>query len=260
MGIKLWLYRKLVNLLIFFDMCKAARTIQHLYMRKMRGMINFKFKNLELELYPDQNLSEGEFLFYPELFNYKELKFLKSNLKGGDVFIDVGANVGLYSLLLSDVIANGKIISIEAYPVHAKRFKRNIELSGLNNIEVIENAVWNEKCQKTFKINNTDTGSNKLVEDTIEESITVSCDTLYNIIKGYNLEKINGMKIDIEGAEYDVMKKFFEEAPENLFPEYVVLERFGDREKGNKNNVELFKEHGYEVVKKLYMNTLFKRK
>ncbi len=74
-------------------------------------------------------------LKYPELF------FLKKIIKPGDVCIDIGANVGYYSAIMSQSAGTkGKIISIEPVSVFAQIFKKNVKRWGINNITLHEVA------------------------------------------------------------------------------------------------------------------------
>jgi FkbM family methyltransferase len=262
MDIKLWFFQRVVNLLILFDLCKAARKVKEFYLRKNRGIKRVSLRGLELELYPNNNACEGEFLFFPKLFNHEELDFLKTNLKTGDVFIDAGANIGLYSLLLSDVVGDsGKVLAIEALPLNLRRLERNAELSGKKNILTSSKGVWSCKEEKTFYTCDNNRGGNSLLGGKGDTEITIECDTLYNILKENGVEKVNGLKIDIECAEYIVMEQFFKEAPESMYPEYVVVERWDDISSNNSDDPKvLLEKNGYETVNSLYLNVLFRRK
>jgi len=64
----------------------------------------------------DPKSSYGSLVFYEGLPEYYEMNFLKKKLNTKSIFIDVGANVGVYSLLAASVIKSGKIFAFEVNP------------------------------------------------------------------------------------------------------------------------------------------------
>lgn len=70
-----------------------------------------------------------------------ELSFISNFLKEGDVFVDVGANIGLHTLFASKLVGNeGKVISFEPFSLNFKSLKRNVSLNKSENI-VLENLA-----------------------------------------------------------------------------------------------------------------------
>src|SRR5262245_58921880 len=66
---------------------------------------------------------------------------IKSLLRPGDIFIDVGANVGTHSLAAATVVGNGHVYAVEAHPVTFHYLKKNIELNPFSNITLYNYAV-----------------------------------------------------------------------------------------------------------------------
>src|SRR5207302_8222146 len=78
---------------------------------------------LLFKAYPDCTVSSG--LIYAEWPEFWELKFLRQHLQAGDVIIDIGANVGHFSLLLADVTGPENIFAFEPTPVSFRRLVEN---------------------------------------------------------------------------------------------------------------------------------------
>lgn len=138
----------------------------------------------------------------------KEIKkHLKMNLD--ETFVDVGSNVGYYSLLLAKEYPNNKIIAIEAHPDNFVAMNKNIQVNNFKNIISINKAVsnqsggklrlyehWIENGQKKTMMCNL---SNRFDSKSFVE---INCDNLDNLLKPLdNNKSIYFIKIDIEGEE-----------------------------------------------------------
>src|SRR4029078_10574597 len=76
-------------------------------------------------------------LFNPG-YNLEELDFLRAHVPAGGVFVDVGANVGTYAMVLArHVGANGKVIAIEPHPVTHARLAFNNTASGHTQVRLV---------------------------------------------------------------------------------------------------------------------------
>lgn len=132
----------------------------------------------------------------------------------GDTIIDVGAHLGLYSIIGSKIVgSHGRVIAIEAHPHNCEMLNRNISLNRLANVRVLHYAAYSKKGkvklylpegEKGFTIYNTLMSCRARAG---ERYVEVSGDTLDNIINKAGLipSEINWIKIDVEGAEFEVL-------------------------------------------------------
>jgi FkbM family methyltransferase len=131
------------------------------------------------------------------------------NPKKGDTVIDIGAAFGLYTITSSKQVGpNGKVIAIEAHPDSFEMLNRNIELNGLTNITTLNYAVYSRKTKVKIYSNYT-IMSERIREKKVKEKfVEVNADTLDNMLQqnGIRQEQVNWIKIDVEGAEYEVLK------------------------------------------------------
>jgi len=135
-------------------------------------------------------------------------------MQKGETFVDVGANVGYYSLKLAKDYSNEEvdIIAIEAHPGNYKALNKNIELNHFKHVTTINKAVSNHKGIATL-YDRVDTRNRirsefySLSTDFIHDlnfvpsdgsSLQVECDTLDNILEE---KRVDILKIDIEGGE-----------------------------------------------------------
>ncbi|WP_435097792.1 FkbM family methyltransferase [Halorubrum sp. N11] len=135
------------------------------------------------------------------------LDHLVSNLRRDDVFYDVGANLGLYSCLVADVVTQ-PVIAFEPHPSNADRLEENADLNGAD-ISVFRRALADSTGEAELKITLDKVGSagHTLVSDWNPDldSITVSKIRGDELITQEDLPHPTVLKIDVEGAERAVL-------------------------------------------------------
>ena len=139
-----------------------------------------------------------------------EVTRIVESLQAGAVFIDVGAHVGYYSLLASTRVgATGRVVSVEPNPSTAERLRRNIRLSSAVNVVVQELACTDtEKTLRFFQAGPYNTGGSSLSAKTAASAkeVAVRGLPLDAIVKSLDLRRIDLVKIDVEGAELQVLR------------------------------------------------------
>jgi FkbM family methyltransferase len=136
------------------------------------------------------------------------MSFLLHFLRKTDLFLDVGANSGAYSILSGKVVGC-EVVSIEPNPVSHDRLKRNLDLNGVKHAKVIASAVgaFEGKIQMTTSFDS----MNHVVENAHRDSldtkstIEVEISTINKIFADKNLRCPILIKIDVEGYELKVL-------------------------------------------------------
>lgn len=127
-------------------------------------------------------------------------KMVKKEVSKGDIVIDIGANIGYYTLIFASLVGeNGKVFAFEPDPANFTILKKNIEINGYKNVVLVEKAVSNETNKLKLYLHNS-------AENTI---INMNNDYPYIEIDAVRLDDyfiennlcINFIKMDIEGAE-----------------------------------------------------------
>ncbi|MCB0744927.1 MAG: FkbM family methyltransferase, partial [Ignavibacteriae bacterium] len=145
-----------------------------------------------------------------EGFEKAEIDYVSSNLKEGDIFIDVGANIGLFSLIASKIVGEeGKVICFEPSPITYFRLKENVDLNGFKNIDCRNIGLSDAPKELTFYISNKGYDAwNSFApsqDDKLNDKIKVPVSTLEIQLNTINKELIRLVKIDVEGWEKFVL-------------------------------------------------------
>jgi FkbM family methyltransferase len=137
----------------------------------------------------------------------KILMALASHLKAGDVAYDIGANIGVYSVILAKTVGNsGKIISFEPEKESYERLLENLKVNNLENVKVFREALGESDKEGKLYLGKT-TGNFSLI-NVYEEELdyqTVRIVKGDSFVKQHNLPIPKAVKIDVEGYEYFIL-------------------------------------------------------
>ena len=158
----------------------------------------------------------ASFLFmYGEIFEQQIYKFKAKHEQPR--IIDCGANIGLSIIYFKQLYPNSKIIGFEPDVKVFKVLQKNIQTWGLSQVELVKKAVWDSETTLEFMSEGADAGRITQLE-TDKERYQVQTVRL----RDYLNDKVDFLKLDIEGAETEVMKDCQDllKNVENLFVEY----------------------------------------
>jgi len=137
-----------------------------------------------------------------------ETKFLKKIIKPGQTVLDVGANMGWYSIHFSKWVGQrGKIFAFEPVPEIYEELESNIKLNCCQNIIIFNCALGNQNESVLFNVSDFEGGSGASSENLkFGKEIKVSKRKLDDLMNDQNLDNIDFLKIDIEGGELNMLK------------------------------------------------------
>lgn len=241
------------------------KMIKNIFLKYIKGpdhfaklrIINFIFKNVisifEVDTESGRMLLNSNDLiqkaclltnkFEPDVFNLH-----KKILKKGDIYLDVGANCGVFSLLASKLIGStGKVLAIEPNPKTNVNLQHNKSLNlNANNILIYCCAVGGKEELCWLKIPpNENSGLAKItLQKTHYQSVIVAMFKLSKIIKKQKIKKIKLLKIDTEGTELPILKDLFQK---RIFPKNIIFEYLPQDFKNHEKLIYLFKKHKYKL-------------
>ena len=152
----------------------------------------------------------GHYFQWSHLFKRKDavLDELLRHGRGRRVFIDVGANIGLYSLVVRQAMSeDARVLSVEASSTTAAALREHVAWSGQFGVEVFECALSSKSGSAQLSERPDDWGKASLARAEPGWSRrTVVTRTLDELVLGAGLDDVDLVKIDVEGHELDVLK------------------------------------------------------
>jgi FkbM family methyltransferase len=209
---------------------------------------------------PYNNVCEKRMLFTPQTFDPRELEILSGRLREGFTFIDIGANVGAYSLFVAARAGpSARVLAVEPQPGIFDRLVDNIRLNSFANIKAIACAIADKTGELTLFIdaNNSGESSVKIVAAGGAEPVRVPGRTLLDLVLDEGFSRIDAVKLDVEGAEDIVLGPYLAEAPEGLLPSLLIMEN--GAEQWQVDLPRLLIRRGYRQIASTRLNLVFER-
>jgi FkbM family methyltransferase len=165
-----------------------------------------------------------DYKFYCRINNREDLVFMTNHEediiehftpKEGDIVVDIGAHMGRYTIISSKRVgANGKVVAIEADPSNFEMLKSNIKLNQLTNVTPLNYAVYSKETKIKLYLPEVESGYtiyNTIISNrarTEDKFVEVNANTLDYLLQLNEIrqEEVNWIKIDVEGAEFEVLK------------------------------------------------------
>lgn len=223
--------------------------------RAFRPCVDLTIWGLQLRLVPEGNLSEQRWALMPKHVDAQERRFLNDNLRDGDVFIDIGANVGLYTMWVASL--PGRKVRVEAFepaPELTERLERNRSRNKLEHVSLHDFALGRSESSGELRRNADNLGQNKI---DVSRSGSFRIRPLHRSIEDMAIEKIHALKIDVEGSEMEVLEPFFASAPANLWPRWILCERLRNPETDPLG--VLLTQSGYHLIERTRLNGIYQR-
>jgi FkbM family methyltransferase len=183
--------------------------------KKSHELLKFKMPKYNFEFYCRKNKDD----FKTMTFHEEDILDYHFTPKEGDIVVDVGAHVGPYTIIASKRVGpNGKVVSIEADPDNFDLLSRNIQLNKLSNVIALNYAVYSKEERIKLYLPSGGAGEkssytkyNTIMSDRAhgeEKFVEVKANTLDYLLQSNMIkqEEVNWIKIDVEGAEYEVLK------------------------------------------------------
>ncbi len=220
------------------------------------GPVDVRYQGASFRFYHQASATERGALFNPD-YNREELDFLGVHTPRGGVFVDVGANVGIYALVLARHVGErGKVVAIEPHPVTRARLAFNCAASGCPQVSLVAAAAGPADGELMIETDGDNLGASHVVDGHPSGSaVKVLSLRLQRILDEAGISHIDALKIDIEGYEDRVLTGFFQQAPTSLWPRAVVIEHLA-RNQWRDDCIAGMRRRGYAEAGKTRSNTL----
>lgn len=171
------------------------------------------FKNTEVTAVYDKTLKIKlslrdwiqQQIYFFGYYDERGIRFIKSQLKSGNTFIDIGGNIGAYSLIAANIVGyKGQVIAFEPVTQVRNRLMENRSLNELHHLKIEPFAVFNEKTELVLHVSSQENFGMSSIHAHDEDSgitETVKAVRLDDYVLENNINQIDLIKMDIEGAE-----------------------------------------------------------
>jgi FkbM family methyltransferase len=257
----------------------VANLFRSLVTRRGRMPMDVEAEGIRLRCFFRDNYSEKKFVFTPWRFDAKEREYIRNQLPKDGVFIDIGANVGIYSVTALKALGpGGQLVAIEPNPSVHERLVFDLTANGAFGVDggpvvhTLQVGVSDKHEELELYINARNLGESSLRQGGRaltpdsgngksrrgqRPTESIPCRPLLEIIESLSLPRVTGIKIDIEGAEDKALVPYLRSAPEALLARFIVLE---NSEKAWKLPlIAEMEARGYRQSSRFRMNSIYER-
>jgi FkbM family methyltransferase len=244
---------------------KLRKQLAQLFFLLHAGPVDSWLWGHRIRLFPDHNVCERKALLRPDRMDRNEYAFLRTQLaRARSVFVDVGANAGLYSLYAALNAGEGaRILAIEPDAALLARFAFNLGLARKARYTAPEIdvatacvAVGDHDGEGLLSTSG-DEGSRSL-SDGAGVGRPVQVRRLAALLAAHAVGKITVLKIDVEGYEDRVLPPYLAEVPQDHWPDAIIIEHVY-RSTWSVDCIGLCRGRGYRVCGITNNNTLLAR-
>jgi len=209
---------------------KARRLMTSLVRRLNAICIDTKIFGQNVRVHTHNNGSEMKALMNPGQYCRAEFAFCAKYMSGENpVFIDVGANAGLFSLGLIGRMRGGVLIAAEPQPLLHQRLFHNLctynkGMTGRPEIYTHMAAIGAQAGELMLSVPDEQLGQASALALRGAKQMKVQVCSLLDILSAANVDCIDALKLDVEGYEDVVLIPFLEHAPQAIWPTAIVLE------------------------------------
>lgn len=224
------------------------------------------FPTISARLFPSTNRCEKRLVAGPQFFDLPERQALAEALKGSRsdpfIFLDLGANVGFYSLWTvaqsRQVGRPVRIVAVEPDRETRRRLEFNIAASGAQeDITVQACGIGAESGWANMTRNARNRGANRIALTAEDVAGGFEVVPLEELCRRNGIKRIDALKVDIEGHDFAALEAFFASGTTDLYPEMIIAEV--GRKKVDPPLIRLCTENGYKLLKRTHLNAIMTR-
>lgn len=188
---------------------------------------------------------------YREIFIEKVYNPLGFEVKSGDVVIDIGANIGIFTLFAASQGCD-QVYAFEPHPDNFEIFSENIRINNLLNVKPYMVGVASKEGNGLLKVSSM-SGHHEVIDPErkgeVEPVLEIRTINLENFITENNIRQVDFLKIDCEGSEGEIFlslsSNFFKKVDKMVVEYHNNVSKLNDQQL-----MEILKEHDFNCIKK----------
>ena len=205
------------------------KAIRKHFARRLAGPFDVTAGGIAFRAYPAENRDDRMLVGHGELPEAEEHALIAPFLKPGMVFVDIGANVGTYALYVATKAGpSARVIAFEPHPRTFAKLAYNLDANGAGNVVAHNLAIAAETgTMDLFSDGGGNIGHASLLREgagAVRSTQAVPVSALATVLSDAGIERIDLLKIDVEGFEDRALLPLFDQAPVPLWPKAIQIE------------------------------------
>jgi len=231
---------------------KAIRVIKnwHLYVALYLNLIKSEYIILESRngINIKLRVNSTDIMAFTHVWLLNEYDRSEFEINDTDIVIDIGAHIGLFALFASQFCKNGKIFCFEPIKENYEELLKNIEINNIQNIIPFNYAVSSKTEKIKIYLNDDESGHSMFLENS--DYIEVDSISIDDIFKNNSIEKCDFLKLDCEGAEYEIIELLSKNYLQKIKKSVIEYHMFDTKPHLLKKLQDTLKNHSFELKTK----------
>ena len=183
-----------------------------------------------------------------EIWNAKAYDDKQFPIRESDTVVDIGAHIGAFSVRAAGLAHRGHVYAYEPSSDNFDMLTANRLLNNLDNLYIEKSAISGRQGQMTLYTPAGNPIMGSLLQATSAHAETVNVTTITDIIATQHIERIDLLKMDVEGAEYDILFNCPSETLAKIQQVVMEYHEFDDEKRNRLDLARLLEAHGFHVV------------
>jgi FkbM family methyltransferase len=141
-----------------------------------------------------------------EIWAFRKYDYFGFKVERGSAVVDIGANIGSFAIYAARACGASRVVAFEPHPENFALLTRNVSANGLTNVTCVNAAVGASRGKRHLEVDPGNSGGHRLSANPRGQAIEVDCLSLDDVIAEHRLPTIDYLKLDCEGAEYEIVE------------------------------------------------------
>lgn len=234
------------------------KLIQRVWTKRIGlGPVDIDYHGIRMRVIPERNVTDQKLLFRSGVRDAEDIGFMQEFAGDGSVFLDIGANIGYYSLSAAKM-GYGRLVAIEPNPELISRLRFNIEANNMAQRLSVAPVAVSDAPGEMLLDSGGDMGSGHVVHVSKEaRGVPVKVERLADVLARESVSRVTVFKIDVEGHEDKALLPYLRGLPDADLPRLGIIE-YIHSDAWQDDLVAYLLGRGYSVVLKNRSNVILR--
>jgi FkbM family methyltransferase len=193
-------------------------------------------------------VNTSDILVIWEIWRAKIYDDTRLPIEAEHVVLDIGAHIGGFALRAARLAQRGRVIAYEASSKNFALLAANRQLNNTENLHIENKAVTDRRGEIKFFIPDDNGALGSMLQETNGPTEAVQATTLADILDEHNIQRVDYLKLDVEGAEYGILTSCTVETLARVRRIVMEYHEFDGDSRNHRDLVRLLQSHGFHVV------------